>query len=145
MCCMRYTVACPPFLSILVHLYTSTMYTTALMYFVFLVIWCIRSIPLTRVPGIHCRYVTIYFRSVQSLYINSSVVFFIYIRPPPATTASALPNSHRAATAGKAGKFWSLPRFWVSICSYRKQLVKNILGRILDLAWLKFAMAALLI
>ena len=50
----------------------------------------------------------------------------------------------RAATAGKAGKVWSLPRFWVSIRSYKKQLVKNVWGRILDLAWLKFAVAALI-
>ena len=49
----------------------------------------------------------------------------------------------RAATAGKAGKVWSLARFWVSIHSYKKQPVKNFLGRILDLAWLKFAVAAL--
>ena len=35
-------------------------------------------------------------------------------------------------------KVWSLPRFWFSIPSYRKQLV-----RILDLAWLKFDVAAL--
>ena len=45
--------------------------------------------------------------------------------------------------AGKAGKVWSLPRFWVSIRSYKKQPVKKIWGRILDLAWLKFAVAAL--
>ena len=45
----------------------------------------------------------------------------------------------RAATAGKAGKIWSLPRFR----SYKKQLVKNYLGRILDLVCLKFAMAGL--
>ena len=38
---------------------------------------------------------------------------------------------------------WTLHRFWVSIHSYKKQLVKKKLGRILDLAWLKFAMAAL--
>ena len=44
--------------------------------------------------------------------------------------------------AGKAGKVWSLPRFWVSIRSYKKKMVKNILGRILDLDWLKFAVAA---
>ena len=49
----------------------------------------------------------------------------------------------RAATAGKAGKGWSLPRFWVSIRSYKKQLVKNFWGRIMDLARLKFAVAAL--
>jgi hypothetical protein len=51
----------------------------------------------------------------------------------------------RAATAGKEGKVWSLPRFWVSIRSYKKQPVKNFLGRILDLAWLKFAVGALLV
>ena len=45
--------------------------------------------------------------------------------------------------AGKAGKVWSLPRFWVPIRSYKKQLVKKFWGRILDLAWLKFAVAAL--
>ena len=50
----------------------------------------------------------------------------------------------RAATAGKAGKIWSLPRFWVSILSYKKQPVKKIWGRILDLSWLKFAVAALI-
>ena len=49
----------------------------------------------------------------------------------------------RAATAGKAGKVWSLPRFWFSIPSYKKQPVKKIWGRILDLAWLKFAVAAM--
>ena len=47
------------------------------------------------------------------------------------------------ATAGKAPKAWALPRFWVSILSYKKQPVKKILGRILDLAWLKFAVVAL--
>ena len=31
----------------------------------------------------------------------------------------------RAATAGKAGKVWSLPKFWISVCSYKKQLVKK--------------------
>ena len=45
----------------------------------------------------------------------------------------------RAATAGKV---WSLPRFWHS---YKKQLVKIFLDRILDLVWLKFAVAALCI
>ena len=49
----------------------------------------------------------------------------------------------RAATAGKAGKVWSLARFWVSIHSYKKQLVKKFLGKILDLDWLKFALVAL--
>ena len=52
--------------------------------------------------------------------------------------------SIRAATAGKAPKAWALPRFWVSIRSYKKQPVKKIWGRILDLAWLKFAVAALI-
>ena len=51
---------------------------------------------------------------------------------------------YRAATAGKAGKVWSLSRFWVSIHSYKKQLVKNIWGKILDLAWLKFAVVAVM-
>ena len=49
----------------------------------------------------------------------------------------------RVATAAKAAKDWSLPRFWVSIHSYKKQPVKKIWGRILDLAWLKFTMVAL--
>ena len=49
---------------------------------------------------------------------------------------------YRAATAGKAGKVWSLPRFWVSIHSYKKQPIKKF-GVKLDLAWLKFAVAAL--
>ena len=51
---------------------------------------------------------------------------------------------YRAATAGKAPKAWALPRFWVSIRSYKKQPVKKIWGRILGLAWLKFAVAALI-
>ena len=49
----------------------------------------------------------------------------------------------RAATAGKAPKAWALPRFWVSIHSYKKQPVEKFLGRILELAWLKFAFAVL--
>ena len=49
----------------------------------------------------------------------------------------------RIATTGKAGKIWSLRRFWVSIRSYKKQLVKKFLGRILNLALLKFAVVAL--
>ena len=36
---------------------------------------------------------------------------------------------NRDATAGKAGKVCSLPRFWVSIHSYKKQLVKNFWGK----------------
>ena len=43
--------------------------------------------------------------------------------------------------AGKAPKAWALPRFWVSIRSYKKQPVKKIWGRTLGLAWLKFAVA----
>ena len=50
----------------------------------------------------------------------------------------------RAATAGKAGKVWSLSRFWVSIRSYKKQPNKKFWGRILDLAWLKIAALLLL-
>ena len=49
----------------------------------------------------------------------------------------------RGATAGKAPKAWALPRFWVSIRSYKKQLVKKIWGRILGLVWLKFTVAPL--
>ena len=45
--------------------------------------------------------------------------------------------------AGKEGKVWSLSRFSVSIRSYVKQRDKKILGRILHLVWLKFAVAAL--
>jgi hypothetical protein len=48
----------------------------------------------------------------------------------------------RAATATKASKAQALPKFSVSICSYKKQLVKKIWGRILGLVWLKFAVAA---
>ena len=55
----------------------------------------------------------------------------------------ALSTISRAATAAMAAKIWSLPRFWVSIHSYKKQQVKKNWGRILDLAWLKFAVAAL--
>ena len=47
----------------------------------------------------------------------------------------------RAATAGKTPKAWALPRFWVSIRSYKKQPVKKIWDRILGLAGLKFAVA----
>ena len=49
----------------------------------------------------------------------------------------------RAATAGKALKVWTLPKCWVSIPSYKKQPVKKICGRILGLAWPKFAVASL--
>ena len=52
-------------------------------------------------------------------------------------------NHFRGATAGKAPKSRALPRFWVSIRSYKKQPVKKIWGRILGLAWLKFAVAPL--
>ena len=49
----------------------------------------------------------------------------------------------RAAMVDKAGKVWSLPRFWVSIHSYKKQPVKKIWVRILDLGLLKFDVSAL--
>ena len=42
--------------------------------------------------------------------------------------------SGRGATAGKAPKAWALPRFWVSIRSYKKQPVEKIWSRILGLA-----------
>ena len=50
----------------------------------------------------------------------------------------------RAATAGMAGKVGSLPRFRVAIRSHKKQPVKKFWGRILNLAWLKFAKLSLL-
>ena len=55
------------------------------------------------------------------------------------------PNIIRGATAGKAPKAWALPRFWVSIGSYKKQPVKKFWARILGLAWLKFLVAPLII
>ena len=57
---------------------------------------------------------------------------------------SIVNSIHRAASAGKAGKVWSFPRFWVSIRSYKKQPVKKFWGRVLDLPLLKFAVAALI-
>ena len=51
---------------------------------------------------------------------------------------------NRGATAGKAPKAWALPRFWVSIQTYKRQLAKKIWGRILGLAWLKFVVAPML-
>ena len=54
-----------------------------------------------------------------------------------------LKSRRRGAMAGKAPKAWALPRFWVSIHFYKKQPVKKIGGRILGLAWLKFAMEPL--
>ena len=54
-----------------------------------------------------------------------------------------LPKEFRVATAGKAPKAWGLPRFWVPIHSYKKQLVKTIGGRILGLTCLKFAVTPL--
>ena len=44
---------------------------------------------------------------------------------------------------GRHGWAWALPRFWVSIRSYKKQPVKEIWDRILCLAWLKFAVVPL--
>ena len=58
-------------------------------------------------------------------------------------SADGLHICSRAATVGKAPKAWALPRFWVSILSYKKQPVKKFWGRILGLAWLKFAKVAL--
>ena len=52
-------------------------------------------------------------------------------------------TNHRGATAGKAPKAWALPRCWVSIHSFKKRPVKKIWDRIVGLAWLKFAVAAL--
>ena len=52
-------------------------------------------------------------------------------------------SKSRAATTGKAPKAWALPRFWVSIRSFKEQPVKKIWGRILGLAWLKFAVSAM--
>ena len=42
----------------------------------------------------------------------------------------------------KASKAWVLPRFWISIHSYKKQAVKKNWGGILGLAWIKFAVAS---
>ena len=50
---------------------------------------------------------------------------------------------YQASTAANAVKDWSLARFWVLIRSYKKQPVKKFRGRILDIAWLKFTVAAL--
>ena len=36
-----------------------------------------------------------------------------------------------------------MPRFWVSIHSYKKQPVKNYLGRILDIVWHELVVVAL--
>ena len=41
----------------------------------------------------------------------------------------------RDAMAGKAPKAWALPRFWVSIRSYKLQPVKKIWGRISRVIW----------
>ena len=60
-------------------------------------------------------------------------------------TIHILRTLFRALTAEKAGKIWSMSRFWVLLGSYKKQPVKKFWGRIMDLAWLKFTMAALLL
>ena len=44
--------------------------------------------------------------------------------------------------AAKAAKDWSLPRFWVSIGSYKKQPVQKVWGSILNFAWVKFEVAS---
>ena len=49
-------------------------------------------------------------------------------KPATVFLVSYLFTYFRATLAGKAGKVWSLPRFWVSICSYEKQPVKKNLG-----------------
>ena len=48
---------------------------------------------------------------------------------------------------GPQGLGWTLSRFCVSIASYsyKKQPVKKNWGKILGLAWLKFAVAALVV
>ena len=45
--------------------------------------------------------------------------------------------------ATKATKAWVLPKFWISKRFYKKQPVKKNWGRIMNLAWLKFAVATL--
>ena len=47
------------------------------------------------------------------------------------------PRTLKAAMVAKVAKGWSLPRFYISIPSGQK-----IWGKILALAWLKFAVAA---
>ena len=49
----------------------------------------------------------------------------------------------KVAMTTKASKARALPKFWVSICSYKKQPVEKIWGRIFGLVWLKIALAAL--
>ena len=47
------------------------------------------------------------------------------------------------AAAANAAKDWSLPGCWVSIRSYKITTCQKCWGRIFDLAWLKFSVAAL--
>ena len=79
-------------------------------------------------------------KTQQQLFCLSK--YFLLCRFGPGSL-TAWHGKARAATAGKAPKAWALPRFWVSIRSYKKQPVKKNWGRILDLAWLKFAVTSL--
>ena len=81
---------------------------------------------------------------IHGCYIEKSHPYTKEIQTEAFSKWNIVVLKHRAATAWKAGKVWSLPRFWVSIRSYKKQPVKKFFGRILDLAWLIFAMAALM-
>ena len=68
------------------------------------------------------------------------VFFFIVFLPAqPHNNAILLSGKYQ----GRHGWQGQAPRFWVSIRSYKKQLIKNIWGRILGIAWLKFAMVPL--
>ena len=53
------------------------------------------------------------------------------------------PIAEWAQLARPQAKAWALPRFWVLMRSCKKQPVKKIWGRIVGLAWLKFAVAPL--
>ena len=64
-------------------------------------------------------------------------------KPDLSSVKGYLRRKVKDPTAGKAHKAWAFPRFWVSICSYKKKPVKKILGKILGLDWLKFVVASL--
>ena len=61
----------------------------------------------------------------KKIFIRFSINNFIENISLYAFSCSKL--NFRAATAGKAGKVWSLPRFWVSIRSYKGQLISKCL------------------
>ena len=82
-------------------------------------------------------YLGIFFFSNQKLDLSTNVNKHIY------TSCAYVILISRSATAGKSPKDWDLPRFWVSIRSYKKQPVKKNWDRILGLAWFKFAVAPL--